>query len=363
MVFTKAPVAAAVVLLAQICLVEGARYLNITDSPPRTVTAEQGCFTDFGPVSKDSVPTFSRLYSYTFPVTAYSYIIPSTSTITVTPTVSGGGDGGGGDPAITSTSTVTTTTHVSSLYSPSTVTAGPRFTPLASALSRRPVIRQIGEADLSIEDVPNNLVVGIDSYGVSRADPPLYPQAVVCEEIIRVFTTSTSTITASYAATTTTTLLLPSALQNTTAATTTTTETSTITDVVSNPTQTVYQACQADNLVSGHDVPPTYFVEAVHNWYIVREERIVDTAENCCIACQREADCGGSLYHMFSGTCYTFRTGGGGEFREHGRQGGTGERCRAPGELRSSTDFADGAIFVASNGQCSGWWVSDEAPI
>ncbi|KAK7456239.1 hypothetical protein CaCOL14_004281 [Colletotrichum acutatum] len=375
MVSSKAPIAAAVALLAQLCRArDHLVFRNVSDSPPRTVTGEHGCYTDFDRDYRGSVPTFSRLYSYTFPVTAYSYFIPSTSTITVTPTVSGGGGGGGGGGSvtgpITSTSTVTTTTHVTSFGTATTITAGPRFTPLASALNhRRPASGRPQVQDSGYRANDDSLVLGVDKAGLAKADPPLFPQAVVCEMVIRVFTTSTSTITASYAATTTITLPAPNAttttiapVQNATTATTTTTVTSTITDEMANPTQTVYQACQANNLVSGHGAPQTYFVEAIHSWHVVREQRIAETAENCCIACQGEADCGGSLYHMFSGICYTFRTGGEGH-GHGGNPGGHGGQCRAPGELRSTANVADGAVFVASNGQCGGWWVSDEAPI
>ncbi|KAL2880894.1 hypothetical protein SGCOL_003544 [Colletotrichum sp. CLE4] len=376
MVSSKAPLAAAVALLAQICQARNHLvFRNDTESPPRTVIGEQGCYTDFGRDYRVSIPTFSRLYSYTFPVTAYSYFIPSTSTITVTPTVTGGGGGGGGGGTgpITPTSTVTTTTHVTSLGSMTTITAGPHFTPLASALQHRrpeggrPQLQETKDSGYRIDSSSDSLVLGVDKAGIAKAYPPLWPQAVVCEKVIRVFTTSTLTITASYAATTTITLPGPSSTTTSVrnATTTTTTVTSTITDEVPNPTQTVYQACQANNLVSGHGQPQTYFVEAIHSWHVVREQRIAETAEKCCIACQGEADCGGSLYHMFSGICYTFRTGGGGGGggRGPGGNGDHGGHCRAPGELRSSADVADGAVFVASNGHCGGWWVSDEAPI
>ncbi|KAK2002670.1 hypothetical protein LX36DRAFT_707621 [Colletotrichum falcatum] len=284
---------------------EAALEFQLSQSPPRTVTGEQGCYTDFGERKRDHVPTFSRLYSYTFPVTEYTYTTPTTRTITITPTPSARGPG-------TVTSTITTTTHVSSLTAV-TVKAPTYFTPIAAAIARVEgafgLLESSDEAPTSPADVDDSFSISLsaDREGRRTARPFLWPQAVVCEKVVRVFTTTTSTITATRAATTTTTLPSPTRQTTVTTTTTTTTSTSTITDVAANPTQTVYEACQTNNVQAYRGQTRSYFVEALHNWFVIREERHADTGENCCIACQRTPGCTGSLYHL-SGTCYIFKT-------------------------------------------------------
>ncbi|GJC81804.1 hypothetical protein ColLi_04642 [Colletotrichum liriopes] len=343
MVFSKF-LLTAITLMAQTANAEqAARALQLSQSPPRTVTGEQGCYTDFGRSWRGSVPTYSRLYSYTFPVTEYTYTTPTTSTVTITPAVSSGAAG-------TTTSTVTTTTHVSSLTT-ATVRAPARFTPLASVIARAGdasgLQESLDESQTTTGDTDYSLSLSADKEGKCTARPFLWPQAVVCEKVVRVFTTTTSTITATWAATTTTILPGP-AVQ--TAVTTTVTRTSTITDVAANPTQTVYEACQSNNLQAYHGQPRSYFVEAVHNWFITREGRRTDTPESCCVACQTTSNCAGSLYHLFSGTCYIFKTGG------------NQRQCRSPGELRSTRNITTSGIFWASNGRCGSWRVSNEEP-
>ncbi|GKT40894.1 uncharacterized protein ColSpa_01075 [Colletotrichum spaethianum] len=343
MVFNKS-LLAAIALMAHIANAEeAARGLQLSQSPPRTVTGEQGCYTDFGRSWRGSVPTYSRLYSYTFPVTEYIYTTPTTSTVTITPTISAGSAG-------TTTSTVTTTTHISS-FTTVTVRAPARFTPLASVIAEAgnaPGLRESAdEAHMISGDTDYSLSLSVDKDGRCATKPFLWPQAVVCEKVVRVFTTTTSTITATRAATTTTILPGPTAQ---TTVTTTTTTTSTITDVAANPTQTVYDACQTNNLRAYHGQPRSYFVEAVHDWFITREERRTGTPESCCIACQTTSDCGGSLYHLFSGTCYIFKS------RGNQRQ------CQSPGKLRSTMNITTSGVFWASNGGCGSWRISNEEP-
>ncbi|WQF79612.1 hypothetical protein CDEST_04626 [Colletotrichum destructivum] len=335
---------AAIALMARLVHAEdAARELQLSQSPPRTVTGAQGCYTDFGPPWRGSVPTFSRLYSYTFPVTEYTYTTPTTSTVTVTPTIS--------DRAVvTTTSTVTTTTHVSSITT-ATVRAPARFTPLASVVARAggasALKDTIDDAQAEQGDGGNSFSLSVDEEGKFIARPFLWPQAVVCEKVVRIFTTTTTTITATWAATTTTTLPGPTVQ---TTVTTTTTQTSTVTDFAANPTQTVYEACQANNLQAYRGQPRSYFVEAVHSWLTTREERRASSPEGCCIACQTTSDCGGSLYHSLTRTCYIFKSGG------------NRKQCRSPGELRSTTRITTGGVFWASNGGCASWRLSAKEP-
>ncbi|KDN65076.1 hypothetical protein CSUB01_04951 [Colletotrichum sublineola] len=307
MVFTKSVLMTIILAVHIANAEESALEVQLSQSPPRTVTAEQGCYTDFGQSSRD-VQTYSRLYSYTFPVTEYTYTTPTTSTITITPTISAGGLG-------TTTSTVTTTTHVTS-FTTVTVAVPARFTPISAAIVRAGGAYGLWEspdgAPIQPADVDRSFGMSLsaDEEGNRTVRPVLWPQAVVCEKVVRIFTTTTSTITATRAATTTTTL--PGPTQQTTVTMTTTT-TSTITDVAANPTRTVYEACQTNNLQEHHGQPRSYFVEALYNWFVTSlETRRTDTPENCCVACQTTPDCNGSLYHLLSGTCYIFKTRGDG---------------------------------------------------
>ncbi|KAK1599497.1 uncharacterized protein LY79DRAFT_535254 [Colletotrichum navitas] len=348
MVLTKSLLTAIVLAAQNIANAEEAALeVQLPESPPRTVTGEQGCYTDFAERKRDSVPTYSRLYSYTFPVTEYTYTTPTTSTITVTPTISAEG-------VVTITSTVTTTTHVSS-FSTVTVEAPTGFTPISAASARTGGaygrLGSLDEALISPADADHSFGNSLsgDEEGRRTVRPFLWPQAVVCEKVVRVFTTTTSTITVTRAATTTTTLPGPTQ-QTTVATTTTTTTTSTITEVAANPTRTVYEACQTNNVQAYHGQPRSYFVEALYYWPVTSEERRTDTPENCCVACQTTPDCSGSLYHLFSGTCYIFKT------RDERRQ------CKPPLKLRSQTNITTNGIFWASNGRCGSWRITEEEP-
>ncbi|WYZ38604.1 hypothetical protein EsH8_III_000518 [Colletotrichum jinshuiense] len=339
----KYPLLAVVVLFAQAIGAQNAQGFQLLQSPPRTVSGEHGCYTDFGQEWRGRVRTYSRLYSYTFPVTEYTYTTPTTTTVTVTPT-------GNVHGTVTTTTTITATTHLSSTTI-LTVRAPSGFTPLASIIARADAssgLQQYAEdTDNSSDITQDELSLSVNKEGRLKSRPPLWPQQVVCEQVVRVFTTTTATITATRASTTTTTLPGPSV--QTTVSTTVTT-TATVIDIVANPTQTVYEACQANNLKASHGDPPSYFVEAVHGWLVSREERRTESPEGCCIACQNTPNCGGSLYHGLSRTCYIFKT-------RRGRS-----QCGSPGELRSTANVTDASNFWASNGQCGSWRISDERP-
>ncbi|KAK2048481.1 hypothetical protein LZ31DRAFT_538891 [Colletotrichum somersetense] len=324
---------------------EAALKVQLSHSPPRTVTAEQGCHTNFAALMRESVQTFSRLYSYTFPVTEYIYTTPTTSTITFTPIIPT-------KSVDTITSTVTTTTHVSS-YSTVTVKPPPGFVPIAAAIAQADAAFGLLESPEKAPSPPANAnktwvhSLSSDNEGGLTAKPFLWPQGVTCEKVIRVFTTITSAITATRAATTTITLPGPS--QQTTVTTTTTT-TSTITEVGADPTRTVYEACQTDNVQAYHGQPRSYFVEALNHFLVTREERHTDTPENCCIACQTTLDCKGSVYHQFSGICHLFRPNL------------DRSRCSASMMLRSKTNISMDGVFWASNGRCGTWEIRNDEP-
>ncbi|KAK1984263.1 hypothetical protein LZ30DRAFT_748041 [Colletotrichum cereale] len=348
MMFNKS-LLAAIALTAHIANAEeSALEVRLSQSPPRTVTGEQGCYTDFGRWWRKNVPTHSRLYSYTFTLTESTYTTPTTSTVTITPAISVGG-------TATITSTVTTTRHVS-LFSTATVKAPARFTPIADTMAGAGLDSGYGRLESSDEahapqadaDGSFGISLSADNDGGLASRPLLLPQVVVCEKVVRVFVTTTFTITR--AATTTT--ILPGPTQQSTVTTTTTT-TSTVNDAAASPTITTYEACQMNNMQSYHGEPRSYFVEAVHNWSVAREERRTNAPSNCCVACQETPDCRGSLYHLSSGTCYMFKT------RDDGR------KCQAPGKLRSAPETNTTnqyGIFWASNGRCGSWEFSNKEP-
>ncbi|KAK2027265.1 hypothetical protein LX32DRAFT_694961 [Colletotrichum zoysiae] len=309
---------------------------QLSQSPPRTATAEQGCHTPFLAFKQDSVQTFSNLYSYTFTVTEYIYTTPTTSTITFTPTIPTNSVG-------TITSTVTTTTRVSSYSTVTVETPVAGFVPIAHNIARADdafgLLESPEKAPYSPTNANRYLVesVSSDNEGGLRTKPLLKPQRVICEKVIRVFTTFTSTITATWAATATTTLPGPS--QQTTVTTTMTT-TSTITEVGADPTRTVYEACQTNNVQAYHGQPKSYFAEALSNYRITHDVRHTDTPENCCIACQTTFDCEGSLYHQSSGTCRLYRPNN------------ERSKCSSSLVLRSKTNISMDGVFWASNGRC-----------
>ncbi|OLN82096.1 hypothetical protein CCHL11_07679 [Colletotrichum chlorophyti] len=331
---------AAVALLAQILHARNVRQRQVVKENPRTVSGEYGCYTDFGREEREDVKTFSRLYSYTFPVTAYAKTTPSTTTVTQTSTSTLQG-------TATATATITSTKRTSS-YTVSTVSAPSGFTPIAFATGAAAITAALVLASDSTGELKNvqnvKISLGIDPHGNCRARPRLYPQQVVCEQVVRVYTTTTSFYT--YTGTVTTTVNVPGPTAYATV-TTTTTSTTTITDVVPNPTETMYAACQSNNWALGRgEQPPSFFVEAVHSWRVGFEERRTETPEACCIACQRTEECSGSLWHATTSTCYIFKT----------------DLCRSPGELRSSTTVDFRNAFYASNGQCGSWRISDARP-
>ncbi|KAF6836787.1 hypothetical protein CMUS01_05267 [Colletotrichum musicola] len=329
-----------------------------SNSNVRTVTGEYGCYTDYGSSTPSVVPTFSRIYSLTTPVTYYNYVTPSATTVTVTPSALPNPTLGFPD-TTTITTTVTTFTFAASTFT-STVPVSAGFTPLASVINRRRGgFRAVddstedgsGDVQFSEDQSKNLLELSLTPENQVVANPPLAPQQVFCALIVRIFTTTTTTFTVT--GTPTTTVTLPPALPTgftvpaQVTATTTTTETVTNTNLVVDPTFTAYRACQRDNLVSqvrgGFPI-----VEAASNWQTLRERRQTNSAYDCCVACQTTNSCQGSLYS--SGTCFLFK---GDAFDL---------TCPSPGFLRYSRFSFAGRGFTASNGQCGSWFLSRQVP-
>ncbi|KAL0943711.1 uncharacterized protein CTRU02_201598 [Colletotrichum truncatum] len=356
MKFQKISIVAVIAYLVEGTLVAAQDSLTTLSSavepPPRTVNGEYGCYTDFGPTSRD-VQTFSRVYYITQPITRPYYIPAPTTTITVTPTAL--------PPSIlpatntiTCMTTITTTTRITSFVE-QTVQTPSGFTPLASAIYRP----NGGFLNAANAKQPENnaadiqqqsLKLRIESQNAVVAQPQLYPQRVVCERVVHVYTTTTQTYTMTGVHTSTVTAPAPThsnpvfPVQYTTTITTTTT--STITDVAPNPTYTAYEACQSNNLVSQVTRGRRPIIEAENGFGVTQEQHFESSAYNCCVACQRENECTGSLF--YANTCYTFR--------------GWQDTCMSPGELRWSRRATFGGSFTASNGKCGSWGLSRTPP-
>ncbi|KAJ0384710.1 hypothetical protein COL922a_007767 [Colletotrichum nupharicola] len=292
--------------------------------------------------------TFSRIYSITTPVTYYNYVTPSKVTVTITPT--GVPPTGQTGPA-TTTSTLTLTTITSITAGTfATVPAPAGFTPLASALIRDSA-QNVGGDSSYIEErsVRQPLVLGLNANNAALvADPPLFPQVVHCERVIRIFTTTTVDNTITGVFTTFVTAPTPSQSVPSVPAqvtTTTTTYTTSTVTVASMPTATLYAACQSDNLVS-HVPGRRPIVQAANDYSITRERRHADSAYACCVSCQLENGCTGSLYYL--GACFTFRP--------------STDTCGNPGDLRYGRRANFDGAFVASNGKCGSWRLSQTPP-
>ncbi|KAI8292177.1 Cell surface glycoprotein 1 [Colletotrichum sp. SAR11_57] len=231
-----------------------------------------------------------------------------------------------------------------------TVPAPAGFTPLASALVRDSA-QNVGGDSSHIEErsVRQPLVLGLNANNAALvADPPLFPQVVHCERVIRVFTTTTVDNTITGVFTTFVTAPTPSqsvpSIPAQVTTTTTTYTTSTVT-VASMPTATLYAACQSDNLVS-HVPGRRPIVQAANDYSITRERRHADSAYACCVSCQLENGCTGSLYYR--GACFTFRP--------------STDTCGNPGDLRYGRRANFDGAFVASNGKCGSWRLSQTPP-
>ncbi|TEA17911.1 hypothetical protein C8034_v012104 [Colletotrichum sidae] len=349
--------------LAAVAAAQSNTSSSRSESPPRTVEGEYGCYTDYGIESRSVVQTFSRLYRLTVPVTVYDYVTPpaSTATVTLTSTLP--------PPAISVTPTITSTSTVFAFTSTTftqvrTVPTGPAFTPLASALATQlrgmPSLDSADEEEAAAPEVDVSqrgetglLKLTLDSSAAVVADPPLFEQQVVCERVIRVYATITSTFTAAGGAPTTTTTIVPgptasnSVLPVPVTATTTTTSTLTVTVAATNPTFTAYEACYASNLVSyGPGVRP--IVEAANGFAVTRERVYAISGYDCCVACQRTGGCTGSVHN--GNQCFLFK------------ENVFGGYCISPGDLRWSPRPGFGPAFTASNGECGSWRFSRDPP-
>ncbi|KAK2759624.1 hypothetical protein CKAH01_05411 [Colletotrichum kahawae] len=325
---------------------------SITTTTPAgslsTVQGEYGCYTDFGQRSVANVETFSRVYSITTPVTYYNYVTPSKVTVTITPT---GVTPTGQTSAATITSTLTLTTITSiTAGTLATLPAPAGFTPLASALIHS--AQNVG-GDSSSAVVERSetqpLMLGLNANNAAIvADPPLFPQVVHCERVIRIFayTTVESTVTGvftTFVTAPTPSQTVPSVPAQVT--TTTTTYTTSTVTAASMPTATLYAACQSDNLVS-HVPGRRPIVQAANDYSVTRERRYANSAYACCVSCQLENGCTGSLYYR--NACYTFRP--------------STDTCGNPGDLRWGRRANFDGAFVASNGKCGSWRLSQTPP-
>ncbi|KAF9874812.1 hypothetical protein CkaCkLH20_07506 [Colletotrichum karsti] len=360
MVCSKTSAAALAALLLQGSFVLGqvndVQVPTPTTSPPRTVTGEYGCYTDFVQERPESVETLSRVYSHTSPITYYHYVTPFRTTVTVTPSPLP-------PPSATAPATITITDTVTSYtrttsFTIQSIPTPAGFIPLSSAVYRprddfgNLYIDQSDGASEDADTFPNAqhpLKLSLAQSQDVVADPPFYPERVVCERVVRIYTTTTETYTVTGTFTTTVTAATPSPTIPSVPAQVTTTTTYTTTStwqvVMPNPTFTAYEACQANNMVSRApgDRP---IVEAANDWSVTREERYAESAYDCCVFCQREDKCTGSLY--FRNVCYTFRD--------------DDDTCATPGELRWSRRASTKGAFVASNGMCGSWRLSRTPP-
>ncbi|KAH7029576.1 uncharacterized protein B0I36DRAFT_385052 [Microdochium trichocladiopsis] len=308
---------------------DGVCTVTMTATVTRTETSTETATPDI-PVSITTIETVTELETSTLPQTITDTVFSTTTLVdtwTQTDTVIA-------TAIVTTTSTVTTTP---------TVATPAGFTPIRSVY--RDVTRARRTAPAAIVASPaasckSTVISTVTATATTRTTTTI--QGAAPTTIVTEVTSLTST-TAVEAEPTTLTLpvTIPGETIITATVTSTTTTTATATTTVA-AAQTIYAACQADNVLSSYQ---GYLVGGTYGDGTVTFPRGPRSAEECCVACLNDENCALSAWQLTNGQCYMYSLGS--------AAGGVCDAARRQGRFVTvrNPDYR----FAVSNGRCGKW--------
>ncbi|KAF2488664.1 hypothetical protein BU16DRAFT_568183 [Lophium mytilinum] len=295
--------------------------------------------TTLTPQATTTPPVTTTTLSFTSTSTVYTTLDQVTDTFSSTSTVLE-------SVTITETETdsVTETDTYTSTSTPSTtIPASAGFTPISSNIANSSKKRRSAgkPADALVPEIDERAATGTKfklslKNGKIACSPAVYPQAVTCAGVVKVYSTKTLTVTAKK--THTNTAPTPTSTTSTTITETSTstitpidasttlsfTETDTLTFTESDtatvtvatvtntvgavaPTSTYYAACAPNNVIS--TVNGQGIVQAYYNNPNYFSSTGAGSGYDCCVACITTSGCGGT--YGAPGACYLLMEGSG----------------------------------------------------